>query len=127
MVLHPGTESFLQAWIDGTERSEAWIEPELEERMSVSSQGGAGLDRIVGLVSELLEKCYLLPSSSSWSWYSVKSLWKCKFCPMTGSSSLKRSLFRRPWGQTDRSKDKSHHMIIFTVWIGAHYWNSYSN
>lgn len=48
VVLHPGTECFLQAGLDGAERREAWKEPELGEGMSVSSQGGAGLDRIVG-------------------------------------------------------------------------------
>lgn len=44
--------------------------------------------------------CYLLRSSSSWSWYSVNSLWNRRFSPMTGKTSRSRSRFRRPWKQT---------------------------
>lgn len=44
--------------------------------------------------------CYLLRSSSSWSWYSVNSLWNRKFSPMTGKTSRSRSRFRRPCKQT---------------------------
>lgn len=44
--------------------------------------------------------CYLLRSSSSWSWYSVNSLWNRRFSPTTGKTSRSRSRFRRPWRQT---------------------------
>ena len=41
--------------------------------------------------------CYLLRSSSSWSWYSVNSLWNRRFSPMTGKTSRSNSRLRSPW------------------------------
>lgn len=40
--------------------------------------------------------CYLLRSNSSWSWYSVNSLWNRRFSPMTGKTSRSSSRLCRP-------------------------------
>lgn len=45
---------------------------------------------------ENLGECYLSLKMSSCSWYSVKSLWNRRFCPITGRSSFNSSLFRKP-------------------------------
>ena len=51
-------------------------------------------------------KCYLSLKMSSCSWYSVKSLWKRRFCPITGRSSFNSSLFRKPCTKTTKASSE---------------------
>lgn len=60
---------------------------------------------------ENLGTCYLSLKMSSCSWYSVKSLWKRRFCPITGRSSFNSSLFCKPC--TENTKASSESIICY--------------
>lgn len=66
---------------------------------------------------ENLGKCYLSLKMSSCSWYSVKSLWKRRFCPITGRSSFNSSLFRKPCTKTHKSILRMYYLISWIYLI----------
>lgn len=55
---------------------------------------------------ENLGTCYLSLKMSSCSWYSVKSLWKRRFCPITGRSSFNSSLFCKPCTENTKASSE---------------------
>lgn len=88
---------------------------------------------------ENLGKCYLSLKMSSCSWYSVKSLWKRRFCPITGRSSFNSSLFRKPCTKNHKSILRMYYLpswiylielfkihAFFPAWRGLYILCSYS-